>query len=129
LIVVGDRVARFVGERNEQPVIPPFTAIGVEKDGTITAGALFRNFNGCDIEVLVVGNGPASFPPSFVRGIGRYVFNQLGCLRLSMLTDQRRVIDLAERLGARIEGRKRNAFGVGKDAVLLGVLKEEWKFK
>lgn len=128
MIITGDTVAKFVGERNERPVIPPYTAIGVERDGQIVAGAVFRNFNGFDIDVLVVGDGAGAFPPSFVRAIGRYVFTQLGCLRLSMTTDQTRVIELAKRLGAAVEGRKRNGFGLGKDAILLGVLKDEWKF-
>lgn len=128
MIVTDDRVARFVGERNAQTVIPPYTAIGLERDGEIVAGAIFRNFNGFDIDVLVVGNDAKSFPPSFVRAIGRYVFDQLGCLRLSMTTDQTRVVDLAKRLGASVEGKKRNGFGLSKDAILLGVLRDEWKF-
>lgn len=129
-IVTDERVARFVGDRNAHRVIPPYTALGVEVEGDIIAGAVFRNFIGTDIEVMVVGDVKA-FTPRFVRAIGRYVFSpdQLGCLRLTMWTDQERVVALAERLGARVEGCKRNGFGVGRDAFLLGVLREDWKFK
>lgn len=127
-IVTDNRVALYVGQRNGQVVIPPFTAMGIEIGGEIAGGAIFRNFNGPDCDVLVVGNVEA-FTPSFVRAIGRYVFNQLGCCRLSMTTDQPRVVELAQRLGAKVEGLKRDGFGPGKDATLLGVLRAEWKFK
>jgi hypothetical protein len=127
-IVTDNRVALFVGQRNGQIVIPPFTAMGVEQQGEIVAGAIFRNFIGPDCDVMVVGNLEA-FTPGFVRSIGRYVFDQLGCCRLSMTTDQPRVIELATRLGAKVEGLKRDGFGVGRDATLLGVLRSEWKFK
>jgi hypothetical protein len=127
-IVTDNRVALFVGQRNEQVVIPPFTAMGVERGGEIIAGAIFRNFIGPDCDVMVVGNLEA-FTPGFVRSIGRYVFDQLGCCRLSMTTDQDRVIELAQRLGAKIEGVKRDGFGPGRNATLLGVLAADWKFK
>jgi RimJ/RimL family protein N-acetyltransferase len=127
-IVTGDRVARFVGDRNAQRVIPPYTALGVECRGDIIAGAVFRNYTRFDIEVMVVGE-LKGFTPGFVRAIGRYVFDQLECERLSMWTDQPRVIALAERLGAQFEGVKRNGFGKGRDATLIGVLRADWKFK
>lgn len=127
-IVTDDRVARFVGDRNAHKVIPPYTALGVECRGDIIAGAVFRNWTGPDIEVMVVGELKA-FTPGFVRAIGRYVFDQLGCERLSMWTDQPRVIALAERLGAQFEGIKRNGHGAGRDLTLLGVLRADWKFK
>lgn len=128
MIVTDNRVALYVGHRNGQVVIPPFTAMGVERHGDIVAGAIFRNFIGPDCDVLVVGNVDA-FSPTFVRSIGRYVFGQLGCCRLSMTTDQPRVVELALRLGAKVEGLKRDGFGPGRDATLLGVLRSDWKFK
>lgn len=127
-IVTGDRVARFVGDRNAQRVIPPYTALGVECKGDIIAGAVFRNYTKFDIEVMVVGKVKA-FTPGFVRSIGRYVFEQLECVRLSMWTDQPRVIELAKRLGAQVEGMKRDGHGKGHDLTLLGVLRADWKFK
>lgn len=128
MIVTDSRVALYVGQRNEQRIEPPFTAMGVDRNGAIVAGAIFRNFNGPDCDVMVVGDVDA-FSPLFVRSIGRYVFEQLGCCRLSMTTDQPRVVELALRLGAKVEGLKRDGFGPGKDATLLGVLRSEWKFK
>lgn len=128
MIVTDRRVSLYVGQRNEQPIEPPFTAMGVERNGAIVAGAIFRNFNGPDCDVMVVG-GVAAFSPLFIRSIGRYVFGKIGCCRLSMATDQPRVVELALRLGAKVEGLKRDGFGPGRDVTLLGVLRSEWKFK
>ncbi len=60
--------------------------------------------------------------------MGRYVGELMGCGRVTFVTEQPYVIDLAKRLGAQTEGRIRNHFGSGRDAILLGILKEEWVF-
>ena len=129
LIVIDGRVARYVAEKNKGYIIPPYTSLGVERDGKIIAGAVFRNYTEIDVEVTVVGECVSAFTPRFIRTIGRYVFNQMGCIRLSMVTTQPRVVALALRLGAKVEGVKRNGFAKGEDATMLGVLREDWKFK
>lgn len=124
-MIVGDeRVAVFVGEKCETKFFPPYTCLGIERDGQIIAGAVFNCFTGNDIAVTVAG-GP--FQLGFIRSVGRYVFEQLGCLRLSITTAHPKVIDIATRLGAQTEGRKRNHFGKGRDATILGILREDWK--
>lgn len=128
-IVTDDRVARYVAAKNKGHIAPPYTSLGVERDGQIVAGAVFRNYTGPDVDVTVVGDCVSAFTPKFIRAIGRYVFMQMGCLRLSMVTTQPRVIALALRLGAKVEGVKRNGFGQGEDATMLGVLSHDWKFK
>lgn len=125
-IAVDDRVARFVGERCGTVICPPFTAMGIEDDGEIIAGVVFNNFTHNDVEVTVAGEG---FSRSFVRAVGNYVFHQLGCLRISVTTEQDQVIDFAKRLGAQTEGRKRNHFGRGRHGIVLGILKEDWKVR
>nr|WP_311538569.1 GNAT family protein [uncultured Bradyrhizobium sp.] len=124
-IVVSDEVARFVGERCNTIIYPPFTAMGIERGGEIVAGVVFNCFTHYDVHVTVAGRG---FTRAFLRGVGNYVFYQLGCLRMSVTTEQERVIDYAKRLGAQTEGRKRNHFGRGRHAIVLGILKEDWKF-
>lgn len=124
-IRVDDSVARFVGHRCGTIIYPPFTAMGIERDGELTAGVVFNCFTGCDISITVAGHG---FTRGFVRAVGHYVFNQLGCLRMTITTEQERVMDYAKRLGAQTEGRKRNHFGRGRHGIVLGILKEDWKF-
>lgn len=125
-IVCDDDVARFVGERYGTIICPPFTAMGIERDGEIVGGVVFNNFTRNDVHISVAGEG---FHRGFLRAVGRYVFDQLGCLRISIETEQDRVVDLAKRLGAQTEGRKRNHFGRGRHAIVLGILKEDWKFR
>ena len=127
-IVTDDRVAKFVGDRCETIIYPPFTAIGLEKDGRIVAGAVFNSFTDFDIEVTVAGECGA-FTRRYIRSIGQYVFGQLGCLRLSITTQQPHVINIARRLGAQTEGCKRDHFGKGRNAMMLGLLREDWKIR
>lgn len=125
MIVTDERVARFVGERCGTIIYPPFTTMGVERDGQVIAGVIFNCFTGNDIAVTVAG-GP--FGREFISAVGKYVFGKIGCLRMSITTEQPKVIEIATRLGAQTEGRKRNHFGMGRDGIVLGILKEEWKF-
>lgn len=124
-IVIDDSVARFVAETCNLVLCPPFTAMGIERDGEIVAGIVFNGFTRHDVHVTVAGRG---FTRGFVACVGRYVFRQLGCLRMTIETEQDAVIDYAKRLGAQTEGRKRNHFGKGRHAIVLGILREDWKF-
>lgn len=123
---IDDEVARFVGERCSTIICPPYTAIGLERDGEIVAGVVFNNFTRHDVHVTAAGR---RFTRGFLRAVGTYVFQQLGCLRMTITTEQERVIDYAKRLGARTEGRTRNHFGRGRHGVVLGILREDWKIR
>jgi hypothetical protein len=125
LIVTDERVARFVGERCGTIICPPFTAMGIERNGHITAGVVFNNYTGHDVEVTVAGE---RFTRGFIAAVGKYVFETIGCLRISITTEQPKVVELAKRLNAQVEGVKRNRFGAGRDGTLLGILKEDWGF-
>lgn len=127
-IVDDARVARFVGERVGSIIVPPFTAMGIERDGEVVAGVVFNCFTGPDIEATVAGETQA-FSRSFFREVYQYVFSQLGCIRVSATTENPTVVRLAERLGGQVEGMKRNLFGEGRDGFLVGVLKEDWRYK
>lgn len=128
MIVTDGRVAQFVAERcGLNTFYPPFTCLGIERDGAIVAGVVFNCFTGNDIAVTVAGDNGA-FTRHFIREVGRYVWEKLGCERISITTEQQHVIEIAQRLGAQTEGRKRNHFGKGRDATILGILKKEWRF-
>lgn len=126
MIVTDGRVPAFVGARVGATIYPPFTAMGIEKDGEIIAGAVFNCFTGHDVEVTVAGRG---WTRGFFKAVGAYVFDQLGCGRMQFTTEQEDVANLAERLGGVREGTLRDKFGEGRDGIVIGVLRQEYKFR
>lgn len=125
-IVTDDRVIEFVCGTLGVNFFQGCTALGLEDDGKIVAGFLFNNHTTYDIEITVAGS-PNSAAPAFLRRVGGYVFEELGCLRMTITTAQEKIVELATRLGAQTEGRKRNHFGKGRDGIVLGILREDWK--
>lgn len=102
--------------------------MGIERKGEIVAGTIFSQYEKPDIHVTVAGE-PGAFTHNYIREIGRYVFAICGCIRMTIVTEQPNVIEIATRLGAQTEGRIRNHFGPGRDGILLGILKDEWPFE
>jgi RimJ/RimL family protein N-acetyltransferase len=125
MIVSDERVARFVSERLGFGLCPPYTAMGIERDGEIVAGAIFNHFEGADVHVGIVGTG---WTRRFIRAVGTYVFDTLGCERITAITRDDAVCDFARRLGGEIEGRLRSHFGPGHDGIVVGILREEWRY-
>ena len=120
-----DRVAAFAEQAFGWQFIPPFTCMGVERNGKIIAAAIFNQFESFDIRLTVAGTG---WSRQFLREVGRYVFHQLGCLRMTAITEQDEVVRLSLRIGGQVEGLLRNHYGQGRNGVLIGFLKEEWRY-
>lgn len=127
MIVTDERVARFVADRCGAVLSPPFTCMGIERDGKVVGGVVFNVFTAFDVSVTVAGDKGA-FTLPFVRAVGWYVFHQIGKVRMTIITHQDSVVDIAMRMGAEIEGCKRNQFGVDRHGFVLGILKTDWKF-
>lgn len=125
MIVTDERVARFVSERLGAALCPPFTAMGIERDGEIVAGAVFNQFEGPNVHVSIAG---ANWTRAFIEAVGAYVFGQLGCLRMTVTTEQEAVAGYALRLGGQVEGRMTDYYGAGRDGILVGILRARWKF-
>jgi RimJ/RimL family protein N-acetyltransferase len=105
----------------------PFVAWGIaDKDGNITGAVIFNDYDACNVEVTCVGHG---WTRGVIREIGRYCYEDLACTRVSITTRMSNslVHSLAARLGGRLEGIKRRYYG-DEDAVLYGVLKDEFRF-
>lgn len=126
MIVADERVARFVSERLNFALCPPYSVVGMERDGKIIAGVLINHFEGHDCHISVAGTG---WTRSFLEAVGEYVFEGLGCLRMTFITEQPHVISLAERLGGKIEGCMRDHFGECRDGIIIGCLRNEWKYR
>lgn len=125
MIVTDNRVVAFVAKECGVDFIPPWTCMGIERDGEIIGGVVFNVFEGADVHISVAGRG---WTAGFLAEVGHYVFDVLKCQRITALTEQPSVVRLAERLGGQLEGLMRNHFGKGRDAFLVGILKEDWKF-
>lgn len=126
MIVTDDRVAAFVSDKIGSAFIPPFTCIGLERDGEIVAGIIFHVFEGANVHATIAGHG---WNRTILRAIGDYVFDTLRCERCTLTTETPEVARLGERLGGKIEGLMRNQFGKGRDAFLIGVLKDEYRYR
>lgn len=125
MIVTDERVARFVSDALGVALCPPYTCLGIARDDKVIAGVVFNGFEGVDVHVTVAGSG---WTRGFLMAVGRYVFDQLGCLRMTFTTEQPLVVGLAQRLGGQIEGRLRSHFGAGRDGIIVGVLRDEWRY-
>jgi hypothetical protein len=125
VIVTDERVGQFVSRELGVSFCPPFTMAGIERDGEIVAGVIFNQFDGRDVHVTIAGTG---WTPGFIKAVGRYVFDQLGCLRITATTRYPEVVDYAVRLGGKVEGRLRDYYGEGEDATIIGVLRREWRY-
>lgn len=137
MIVFGrdDEVASWAAERLNlkalgslrKTFVRPYVAIGIENGKGYCGAYVLNQFTGPDIELTIAGRGAVSRTALSV--IYDYVFNQLGCLRISATcrTDNTQAIRLAERLGFKREGMSRKKFG-NSNAVLLGLLREEYRY-
>lgn len=125
MIVTDNRVAIFVSERLGYALCPPYSCAGIERDGELIAGVIFNNWEGADIHVTAAGS---MWTKEFMQAIGEYVFDQLGCQRMTFITEKKAVGRLAEKLGAKKEGRLRNHFGANRDGLLFGCLRDEYRY-
>jgi RimJ/RimL family protein N-acetyltransferase len=125
VIVIGERALGYVSAKLDYHPFGPVTAIGIERDGRIVAGAAFAFYTGTDIEITIAAE-PRYFTRGFMRAMAHYVYQQSGCIRASFMTELPHVVTVLRKAGATIEGVKRNAYGPGRDGVMLGLLREEW---
>lgn len=125
MIVSDERVIRFVSEVIGVGFCPPFVAIGTEKDGVIINGVIINVIENHDVHVSIAGHG---WTKGFLAEVGHYVFNTLGCIRMTAITEDPAVVRIAERLGGSVEGALRSHFGPGRDAFIVGILKQEYKY-
>lgn len=125
MIVADERVARFVADGLDFTLCPPYTAMGIERAGEIVAGVLFNCFEGADVHITTYGKG---WTPSFMRAVGEYVYGTLGCARMTAVTESPEVVKLACKMGGLVEGCLRSHFGMGRDALIVGVLRNEYQY-
>lgn len=123
MIVRDARVAEFVGKAIGVVFHPPLTCLGIENDGQVIGGVVFNIFEANDCHVSVAGRG---FTRGFLAEVGHYVFTVLGKGRITVITEQPKIVRIAERLGGQVEGLLRNHFATGRHAFVVGILKEDY---
>ncbi len=127
-------VARWVGERVGIADFGLCTAIGFVKDETaLIAGVVFNNWHApADpglIEATIASTSPRWCNRATLAVIFGYVFNQVGCRRLTATTEAKNQPARAFlcKLGFREEGVIRQGFPTD-DAVVYGMLKGECRW-
>jgi len=81
LLGMDEVVARWVSQRIGAEIHPPFTAIGFVNDGKLTAGFVFSDYNGSNVEVTAATTRYVK--KGELLAVCRYVFIQLGCRRVT----------------------------------------------
>jgi hypothetical protein len=125
MIVSGSAVAEYVGRRTGATIIEPYTSLGVARQGEIIAGVVFNVWTGPDVQMTIAAE-PGALSRAFLRRVGRYATDELGCIRATIETEQAHVAAMALRMGGRVEGVKRDLFGEGRDGTVIGILKRDW---
>jgi RimJ/RimL family protein N-acetyltransferase len=121
-----EAVAAWAGERLGISDWGPCRAIGVMRDGAMAAAAVFHQYRHPAIEISFVTANRRWATPRTVRGIMRYPFIQLGCKRLTAITEEANQPTRAflVRLGFKQEGIHPDAFLSGA-AVSYGLLRDD----
>lgn len=105
------KVLAYLESRLETKLHPPFTTIGIEKDGEIVGGWLFNDYNGHNVEISVALD--TQLTRGMILAIKDYLFNQM---KVRVVTGRCRDSNLAShqlmtRLGFHFEGRIPFYFG------------------
>jgi RimJ/RimL family protein N-acetyltransferase len=96
---VGMMIAGYFTRNTGYPVHPPFTAMGWVKDGELVGQMIFNNYTGANLDIHLY------FPGGGLRKVVRqaydYVFNRVGCVRLTakVYSDNQKLLRLLNRLG------------------------------
>jgi RimJ/RimL family protein N-acetyltransferase len=98
--------------------------IGVKYRGDIVAVAIYNNYRHPNIEITFAISSPHWASRGAVRQILSYPFHQLGCRRVTAITEARNVKArrFLEHLGFVLEGYHPEAFPTG-DAISYGLLR------
>lgn len=124
---VSDRIPNLPkGERIKRP----YVSLGIEKDGEILAGCVYRNYYKHDIEMLFAAKDPSWASKEALRMFFAYPFLQLGVVRVTAIAAKanKKARKFIERSGFKLEGRIRRGMDGVDDAFVYGMLYRECKW-
>lgn len=121
-------VADWASQKSGSPLRNWHHAIGIiNSNGVLIGAASFHDMNGSNVELCF--HGPNSVSLSIMRGLARFVFEQLGAARVTAKTPRanKMVCRHLPRFGWKFEGVMRRYYGRSKrmDAIVFGLLKED----
>lgn len=121
-----DALAKWAGDQLGMEMIGPYACIGVARQGQIVAVALYNNFRLPNIEVTFVTTTPRWASRSTIGAILRYPFIQLGCSRVTAITEATNQPARAFlcRLGFKQEGCHPDYFPSG-EAISYGMVRSD----
>jgi RimJ/RimL family protein N-acetyltransferase len=133
-----ERVAAWVAGRIRDMETPPdrdYEAIGViGKGGELIGGVIYTEYREMapgqhDIRMHCAGQA-GWLTPKTLRTFFAYPFLQLSCIRVTATVSRanKKALDLNRRLGFQIEGCIRDGFGLGKDALIMGMKRHECRW-
>jgi RimJ/RimL family protein N-acetyltransferase len=116
-----------LGQKFDPKTVSLLTSLS--QSGTILGVVIFSRFTTGNCEITVAARDPRFISKRFALAVAAYPFLQLGYRRVTafIAVDNLQSLDLAQRLGFRIEGTARYWFPSG-DAYILGLLREDCKF-
>jgi RimJ/RimL family protein N-acetyltransferase len=131
-------VAHWVGRRLGIDDFGPCTAIGIlcgdintiKLRHELIAGVVYNWYRQANIEITCAAVSPRWCTSRILRGLFSYPFEQLGCHRVTCVTEHTNesVRAFLARLGFREEGVMRRSYLNGNDAVIYGMLREECRW-
>lgn len=129
IVVDGDAIGEYVGNKLGVTISPPFMAVGFMTDDKRPLSAfVFNDFTQSNIEMTVYAE-PGGITREVLRYVANYVFNKNKCRRLTVRTKKRnkRVLKLAPRYGFKYECIAKHFF-TDDDAVVFRMLKEDCRW-
>ena len=119
-------IAAWAGERLGISDWGPCSAIGVIRNNSLAAAAVFHHYRHPDIEISFVTATRHWATPQTVRAVFRYPFIQLGCKRITAITKATNQPARAFlcRIGFRQEGVHPDVFE-NDDAISYGLLRRD----
>jgi hypothetical protein len=130
-LIVGKGVVEWVADRLGVDAFPPdTTGLGWWDYHRILMGAVYNNYNGAQVHMHLARLPGVRLSPGFVRYMLDYPFRQLKVKRITgtIAASNAASIEFAEHLGARFEGRMKDALP-NDDLLIYGLPRtsaEKW---
>ena len=118
---IGQSLAAWYTEKSGIQFYTVYTATGfLNANGDIKAVAIFTDFTGANIELH--GVGPGAFTRRNIESVLNYVFNQLGCIRLTtkITRENKKIATILIKLGFEYECTLKSYYGLHSSQDALG---------